>query len=396
MIGKRWIVLSSSFLIMFLIGGTYAWSAFAVELIRAGYLSVTQSQIIFSTVSGMIPVYMVFAGRIERSFRSLRSLVWLGLLFFSGGYILSGLLGYSFLRLWVFIGLMTALGIGIIYTLGLGIPIRWFPPDRKGIVTGITVGGYGLGATVLPFVISHLRNVGLSVHQIFTLLGVIYLALIGSLSLFFDRPAESVDVASHRSVERVNLISDRGFWRLWFGIMCGSFSGILVIGNLKPMGLSVISNETVVNASISIFALANFMGRIAWGWVGDAIGSARAIVLYLLCSILGMVGLYSLSQIPIFYLISVFLVGFSYGANFVLYARETGDRYGVVKVTLIYPYVFLGHAVAGVFGPALGGLIYDLWGSYGVAIIISITVSLIGISLFIGDAFLLRRVKTTF
>lgn len=160
----------------------------------------------------------------------------------------------------------------------------------------------------------------------------------------------------------------------------------MIIGNLKNIGLSLIDNEFLVTASISLFAINNCLGRVLWGWIGDKIGSPKAIVLGLLCGAFALLGLYSFSINAMLYLALVFLLGFSYGANFVLFARETAEYYGVNRVTLIYPYVFLGNALAAICGPIVGGILYSMSGNYYTAILVAFFVNLIGVSLFVKDA----------
>ncbi|MCS7233775.1 MAG: MFS transporter [Synergistetes bacterium] len=392
MFKNRWIILLASFSMMFCVGGIYAWSAFAYELMKGGYISATQSQVIFSSIVGGFSAFMILVGKLERKLRTLKKLVLTGAILFSSGYFLVGFSGGDFLKIWLFLGVLGALGIGIIYTLGVGIPIRWFPPDRKGLVTGVSVGGFGLGAIVLPFIISYLIGLGYNIFQVFMIVGLSYLVIVGFSALLFDKPYYEENFVKEESGLKVKDIFKRWtFWRLWLGIFCGTFGGMMVAGSLKSIGLSKLNNESVVTISISLFAFANFMGRIVWGWIGDLIGSPRAIVLSFLCGAFTLLSLNVLSFGVVLYLVMVFLLGFSYGANFVLFARETAERYGVDKVTLIYPFVFLGYSLASFAGPILGGFLYDLYGNYNSAILISFLIMVIGIIIFFKSAVFERK-----
>lgn len=387
MFHSRWIILLATVLMMLCIGGVYAWSAFAYELIKGGYLSTLESQIIFSSISGGIPFYMILAGRLERRLKSLRRLVLSTALLFSLSYILAGLSGGRFWGIWLSLGFLSAFGIGVLYALGIGIPIRWFPPGKKGLIAGITVGSFGLGSAALPFLITYFKGLGYSIHQIFMIVGFIYLLATVVSALFFDKPQVSEDPALETEVlEKHRFAMEWRFWRLWLGMFCGVFGGVMIIGNLKNIGLSLIDNEFLVTASISLFAINNCLGRVLWGWIGDKIGSPKAIVLGLLCGAFALLGLYSFSINAMLYLALVFLLGFSYGANFVLFARETAEYYGVNRVTLIYPYVFLGNALAAICGPIVGGILYSMSGNYYTAILVAFFVNLIGVSLFVKDA----------
>ncbi|MCS7233774.1 MAG: MFS transporter [Synergistetes bacterium] len=386
MLHSRWVVLISTLLIMFCIGGVYAWSAFAYELIKGGYFSVTQSQIVFSSISGGIPFYMILAGRLEQKVRRLKKVVLLTGILFGISYILAGLFNGNFWGVWLSLGFLSAIGIGILYALGIGIPIRWFPAHRKGLVAGLAVGSFGLGSVVLPFIIMYFKGLGYSVHQIFIIVGVIYLSVISVSAIFFDRPNDPEGSLSGEGISvKIKFFNQWCFWRLWLGIFCGVFGGVTIIGNLKNIGLTLINDEFLVTASISLFAITNCIGRVLWGFIGDRIGSPRAIVLSMLCGALALIGLYTLSISAIIYVLLIFLLGFSYGANFVLFARETAECYGINKVTLIYPYVFLGNALAAICGPIIGGILYDLSGGYYKVILVAFFVNLLGVSFFAKD-----------
>jgi MFS transporter, OFA family, oxalate/formate antiporter len=60
------------------------------------------------------------------------------------------------------------------------------------------------------------------------------------------------------------------------------------------------------------------------------------------------------------YLLLAVLIGFGFGGNFVLFAKETANMYGVMNLATIYPYVFTGYAIAGIAGPLSGGLAFRL------------------------------------
>ena len=59
-----------------------------------------------------------------------------------------------------------------------------------------------------------------------------------------------------------------------------------------------------------------------------------------------------------------FAVGFSFGTNFVIYARETAQIYGLNNLGKIYPFIFLGYGISAIAGSITGGALKDLFGSY--------------------------------
>ena len=88
-----------------------------------------------------------------------------------------------------------------------------------------------------------------------------------------------------------------------------------------------------------------------------------------------------------------FFIGFGFGGNFVLFAKETAQLFGVQNLGVIYPYVFLGYAIAGIAGPFSGGWLFDLSGTYSWAIYLASLLSLAGSLLFLLQFFKERRSK---
>ena len=86
-------------------------------------------------------------------------------------------------------------------------------------------------------------------------------------------------------------------------------------------------------------------------------------------------------------LISV-LIGFGFGACFVVYASQVASKYGADQVGSVYPLVFLAYGVAGISGPLLGGWLHDVTGSYAPAIGASIVVLAAGL---VASSWLLHR-----
>ncbi len=62
-------------------------------------------------------------------------------------YILGGFFGSSFGTQLLFIGILAGAGIGLAYVAPIAVGIKWFP-DKKGMITGLAVAGFGFGATI--------------------------------------------------------------------------------------------------------------------------------------------------------------------------------------------------------------------------------------------------------
>lgn len=213
----------------------------------------------------------------------------------------------------------------------------------------------------------------------FFIIGIIYGSVIVFYSLFIKRPdyVNSDEKGSSNLNLNVNFIKDINFKKLFLAIFTGTFAGLLVIGNLKSIGLQYNLKNEILVLGVALFSLSNFIGRVLWGWLNDFIEGKILIPLSLI-----LIGLFTLLLgnvvlTEILFIMFSILVGVCFGANFVLYARETAHIFGLNNLSYIYPYVFLGYGISGIFGPILGGIFYNIFGNFKVSSLISFVICII-------------------
>ncbi len=183
------------------------------------------------------------------------------------------------------------------------------------------------------------------------------------------------------------------FKKLFLGIFLGTFAGLLIIGNIRIIGAQQsISDHTLV-VGISLFAVANFAGRLIWGFLSDHIGASLSVFLALLFQSISIIALNIIDLYDSTYLVLSILIGFGFGGNFVLFAKETAQVFGLERLGIIYPYVFIGYAIAGIVGPLSGGVLYNITGAYFWGISLAGFMSLLGSLLFLNQ-FMKERKNT--
>lgn len=375
---NKYLTVLASFGIMLCIGSIYAWSLIADELMQQYNFTASQSQIVFGTVIAVFPVSMIFVGQWGRRANP-RLLGFLSGGLFLGGYMLAGHSQGSFLIIWTGIGLIGGVATGIGYWLSLTIPVQWFPA-RKGLITGIAAAGFGLGAVLMSSIAESMLATGKDVLQLFSVIGLWYGMAIVILANFVR--TSTTEVNSKKLPARAYLRSPI-FKRLLLGILLGTFAGLLIIGNLKIIGGQAhLATHTLV-LGVSFFAVANFTGRILWGFIADYTGAPLAICCALLLQAIAILSLNLVELSEALYLLIAFMIGLGFGGNFVLFAKETAHVFGIGNLGVVYPFVFLGYAIAGITGPFAGGLLYDLSGAYAEAIFLSAFMSFAGSMLFL-------------
>ncbi len=377
---KKYLTLIASFIIMLCIGGVYAWSIIASELINSYGFSRSQSQLIFGVLIAIFPITMIFVGKLSKTIKHKYFGHIAGLLFLIG-YILASYSNGNFIQVFIGIGMFAGIATGFGYWVSLTTPVQWFP-EKKGLITGIAAAGFGLGAVVLSNLSEHFLSKGFGILELIKIIGVSYgLIIIVISNLIFQ-----VNIPSDNKSEQIKIsqsIKSKIFIKLFLGIFLGTFAGLLIIGSLKLIGGQYKISNHILILGVSLFAIANFTGRLIWGYLSDHIGASFSIFLALLFQSLSIFSLNIIELTDTWYLILSTFIGFGFGGNFVLFAKETAQVYGVKNLGIIYPYVFLGYAIAGIFGPLIGGLLYDLTGFYYSAISIASFMSLCGSLLFL-------------
>ncbi len=111
------------------------------------------------------------------------------------------------------------------------------------------------------------------------------------------------------------------------------------------MGAAYNLSNTVLIAGVSAFAVFNFAGRLSWGAVSDYINGRISISAALTFQSLSIFLFGVLPHNNVSYIITASAIGFGFGSNFVLFAKETSNQYGIESLGSVYPFIFLGYAI---------------------------------------------------
>ncbi|MFP4364832.1 MAG: MFS transporter [Spirochaetia bacterium] len=366
---KKWIVIAAGVVTQTALGGIYAWSIFVPYLMDNYGLSRAQCGLIFGVMIAVFTLATIPAGRVLMKFGP-KVTAGIGAVLFAGGYIIASFSGGSYALIITGLGVVSGAGIGFGYVCPLTVGVKWFP-NSKGMVTGVAVAGFGLGAIILSS-ISEALLVSMDVLIVFRIAGIGLGVTAFLAAMFLDEPEESENAKALKTpnVPLKKLLFSPQFMLLWLGMFAGTFAGLLVSGNLKMIKLSLGLSEYQAALSISLFAIGNTIGRLVWGKVHDQLGLLKTILFSL--------GALFLAVIPLLFLTNAFailsvalLIGFGFGACFVVYASSIVDVFGVKYLPSLYPFCFAGYGLAALLGPAAGGWIADSFGSYSGALMLS-------------------------
>ena len=366
--GKRWVVLLAALCMQTILGGVYAWSTLSVWIKEEMGISSAQAGLVFGMTIMVFTIVMVFSGRILPQFGP-RKTASIGALFFFLGYLLAAYSHASFALLLLGISVLSGIGIGFSYVVPLSVCLKWFP-TQKGLVTGLSVGGFGGGAILLSAIIeeAYLSSLSLSSFLLwYSIISFVLLFLCAQL-LAVPEASSSVQERPPRSAYRnsVMILSS-------MGMFAGTFAGLLVVGNLSPLVQEWGLSEVQAVLAVMLFSVGNASARIVWGYIFDRIGALSIPLSLLLFSLATLMLLASGPNIPLI-LVLVALLGFSFGANFVLYAAVIAHAYPLHFFSSLYPLCFLFYGIAGLLGPGIGGWLRDATGSYMTSLVLCLLI----------------------
>ncbi|MBI9110074.1 MAG: OFA family MFS transporter [Maridesulfovibrio ferrireducens] len=369
---SRWKIVVGAVLVQLALGGVYAWSVFTPVLHMGGW-SKTHTQLVFTAAIVSIAVAMLFSGTLIRRWGP-RPLILFGGSTLSAGYLIAGLSGTtSFLPVFLLIGILAGFGIGLGYMVPLVVAMHWFP-DRKGLITGVVVAGFGFGVmgwVKLADSWGHLlENIGLS--NTFVVYGVIILLLVaigGRYMVFPEIEAGIKYLNDTNSLTRREMLRTPEFYIIFVAYASLAASGLMAVGLMKLYPMELLMNSGVERASASVitgtamgvfFSLANGLGRVSWGAVSDKLGRKRSVMLMAATQGCWFLLFPSLAGSEFTLYLGATLIGFNFGGNFSLFPTLTADLFGADSVGDNYPVVNLAFGLGGIIGPTLGGVMGDL------------------------------------
>jgi OFA family oxalate/formate antiporter-like MFS transporter len=370
---NRWLVVVGALIVQLCLGAIYAWSVFVNPLKETYGFSTTETQLIFSLGLASFAVTMILAGRWQDR-KGPRLVATVGGVVLGLGYLIGGLSGGSFLAIALGVGVIGGAGIGLGYVCPIAACMKCFP-DKRGLVTGLAVAGFGAGAWIFAR-IAEVVIAGDGVLKAFLWLGIIFTALVvGGAQLLKNPPAGWKPACllnekkkgtddSKEDFEWREMIKTRQFWMLWVMFTFGALAGLMVIGILKPFGIFSGLSAIVAGSAVGVLAIFNGAGRVAWGVASDKIGRHKAMGIMFALQGVMMLALMQMGSSELTLALAAAWVGFNFGGNFALFPSATADYFGTKNLGMNYGLVFTSYGVAGIVGPILGGAVFDATGSY--------------------------------
>lgn len=368
---NRWLIALAGVLMQVALGAVYAWSVFRNPLIKAHGWSIPDVTLTFQ-ITILVLGFAAFLGGLWMKKAGPRPVALTAAVLYGAGTALAGL-SQSLPMLYLTYGVIAGVGLGLGYIVPVATLIKWFP-DRRGMITGIAVAGFGAGALVTaPVATSLINSVG--VGTTFELLGLAYLVIVLACAPVMRNPPEGYAPRGYQAPAASKSSSGSNYtlsqalrtWQwyaLWLTLFLNVNAGIAIISQASPMAQEISHVSVAVAAGmVSLISIGNSAGRFLWAWLSDAIGRRNVfLAMFLLQAVL----FFLLSRVESFGLLTsiAFIVLLCYGGGFGTMPAFAADYFGAKDVGSIYGMMLTAWGVAGMFGPTIIAQVRQTTGRY--------------------------------
>jgi OFA family oxalate/formate antiporter-like MFS transporter len=397
---NRWLVVVGALVIQVSLGAVYIWSVFQTPL-KAVFPDWTETQVTLPAqiVLAAFAVAVIFGGRFQDRFGP-RIIATIGGLVLGLGLILARFTGGfasgpALLWLIATFSVLGGLGIGMAYVCPIATCVKWFP-DKRGLITGLAVAGFGAGAFFFAPLAKALVAGGsyqlmgaslfavpkFGVFSTFMVLGIIFLVAVVAAAQLLRNPPAGYKPAGWNPPQPTGaapvrtdytpgqMLATPQFWLLWLIYFAGCTAGLQVIMKASPVWQScaigvcqppvdpttfgAISSAAAM--AVSILAIFNALGRIFWGRVSDSIGRKVTLIIMLVICAAAMFALDYFRSYGL-YVAGISVVGLCFGGYLALFPAFTADFYGTKHYGVNYGWMFSAYGAGGLFGPFLAALL---------------------------------------
>ncbi len=370
---RMWQLVLGTVAMMAISSPQYVWALF-VPAIREGLgvaLAPLQTTIaIFSVcMCGLGPLHGYFAQRMSAS-----AFIAVGGLLSGLGWMLSAYVT-SLPMLYVTYGIVTGIGVGMVFVAVSDIAAQWFP-DRRGFAVGMVAGSYGFGAVVTTFPIDAAIKSGGYQHALL-LYGAV-LAAICIVAAIGMRKRTATDIvppapvtSSAYSYTPTEMLRTPAYWLLFVMMTLVGTGGLMVISQIAVFARSFGIGPTVLVMGVSALPLALTLDRIAngftrplFGWISDHLGRENTMGLAFTMEAISIILLMMVGQNPALFVVLSAIVFLGWGEIFSLFPATQADMFGPKHQATNLGFLLMSIAVASVFGGPLASLVFERAGSW--------------------------------
>jgi len=331
------------------------------------------------------------------------SLSWLGFVFFapvagwlsdrwgtrviviSGGVILGVALALtgqvtSLADYYLCFGVVGAAGIAAMLIPSTTIVSRWFVSSRGTAMGVLSTGGPGSGVIFYPLNAWLIATLGWRMALV--AFGGIVAAATVALGILYREPPPGAERSASSTSATYARCAGVETWTLRRALKSLRLWAAFVMTALGVIGFQIMATHQVAHAVDRHFAQTTVVwlfsfgagcmmaGNLLGGWLSDRVGRGWVFVLGTIVAILGIGCLAVLRGPQDFFLLVLYTAsGFGFGMRIAQLSAIPADVFAGPHLGAILGVVQAGGGLGGAIGPALGGWLFDVTGSYRLAFV---------------------------
>ena len=277
-------------------------------------------------------------------------------------------------ELYLYFGVVMSLGFATAGVIPHVVVVsEWFP-SRRGLVLGIVYGAVGVGTLILSPVSQWLISLW-GWPRVFQALAAVILFLIMPLVLGTYRPSpqttrDTAKAATGGGEWSASLaLRSIQFWSLFISRMLGSIGTMLIVTHQVAHVVDIGYSRIWAAGVFGVMAFVSAGGRVAFGYLADALTKTAAYTLNIACAAVGVLALTLATDTEHPWLLYVYVGGFgiAFGSRAVILSAITADIFAGRGFGTIFGFSVMSVGVGGGLGAWVGGALHDLTGSYVVS-----------------------------
>lgn len=370
---KRWGIAAAGVLLQIALGAVYAWSVFRRPLAAQFHWTIPQITLTF-TIAIFVLGFAAFFGGLWNDRSGPRVVSMTGGVLYGGGVALASLSAGRLWWLYLTYGVLGGIGLGFSYIIPVAVLLKWFP-DKRGLMTGIAVGGFGAGALITaPIATRLIASVG--VMRTFAYLGLSFLVVCVSAGFFMQNPPKGwqpegwepkktlATQVPRRDFTLGEALRSWQWWALWALLFLNTSAGISIISQEAPM-FQELAKVTAIAAAgmVGIVSIGNALGRVFWASMSDFLTRRFAFLTMFLLQAVLFWFLPSLGSVTALTVVT-FVILMCYGGGFGTMPAFAADYFGPTYVGPIYGLMLTAWGFASAFGPLLIAHMRQASGTY--------------------------------
>lgn len=375
---NRIFIVIGTFIAQMGLGTIYTWSLFNQPIADKLGFDLSKVVVTFSITSFSLAFSTLFAGKLQEKI-GIKNLTMLSGILLGFGLILTSMVS-SLPMLYITAGVILGASDGIAYLSLLSNCIKWFP-EKKGLISGISVGAYGIGSLIFKYINEYMiDSKGVSMAFLYWGIMAMILVVLGA-QLVKDAPKVSTKnkfASENSEFSVVEMLKTKESYLLFIVFFTACMSGLYLIGIVKDVGVQLAGLTPAVAANaVAMVAIFNTAGRIILGALSDKIGRLKVVLYSLMITAISVTVLSFVHLNFGIFFACVAGIAFCFGGCITVFPPIIGEFFGLNNQTNNYGIIYQGFglgALSGTFIATLVGGFKPTFMVVGVLCLISIII----------------------